>query len=76
MSKNSNQKDKRSQTRIEEPRVDTYSRDWEERTRIDLPPRPDNLPLPESPLVTLKPHNRIAERAKQRLDENGGTSEE
>ena len=75
MSKNSNHKDKRSQTRIEEPRVDTYSRDWEERTRIDLPPRPDNLPLPESPLVTLKPHNRIAERANQGPDENGGKSE-
>ena len=75
MPKNDNREAKGSPTPIEEARVDTHSRDWEERTRVDFPPRPANVPLPESPLVTLKPHNRIAERANQGSDENGGVSE-
>ena len=41
-------------TRIEEGRVDVRLPEWLKKTRDDVPP--NDLPLPESPLVLMRRH--------------------
>ena len=74
MPKNDNPKDNGSPTPIRESRVDLFSPEWEKKTRVDF--ANSGRPLPESPLVTLKPHapsdeNPERESGKTTADSQG-----
>ena len=74
MPKNDNRRDKGSPTPVEKARVDLFSPEWEKRSRVDFPR--SGQPLPESPLVVLKPHPTNDKNTKQESGTNQSQSEE
>ena len=71
MPKNDNHKDKGSPTPVQESRVDFASPEWEKRSRVDF--AGTGQPLPESPLVALKPHTSNDKDSKQESGANQST---
>ena len=68
MSKNDNREAKDSPTPVQESRVDFASHEWEKRSRVDF--AGTGQPLPESPLVALKPHTPNDKNSKQESGAN------
>ena len=63
MPKNDNRKDEGPPTPVQESRVDFSSPEWEKRSRVDF--AGTSQPLPESPLVALKPHTSNDKNSKR-----------
>lgn len=68
MPKRSNRREKGSPTVVEEDRADIFSPEWEKRSRVDF--ANSSKPLPESPLVTLKPHTPNDKNTKRESGRN------
>ena len=68
MPKNDNREAKGSPTPAIKSRVDFSSPEWEKRSRVDF--AGTGQPLPESPLVALKPHIPNDKNSKQESGAN------
>lgn len=68
MPENDNREAKGSPAPVQESRVDFASPEWEKRSRVDF--AGTGQPLPESPLVALKPHTSNDKNSKQESGAN------
>ena len=72
MPKKNERKDTSTPRLAQESRVDFFSPEWEKKTRVDF--ANSGKPLPESPLVTLKPHTQNGKNTRRESGTNRADS--